>query len=355
MSTNIEAVIEQASQKRQRRKLIFSILLIVIGIHIAGGLLAGAFVVARYFMTPPAQFEARRDIRLPAKERQHKMNMAEFDALTPKPSFNDKMASLRPTDFALPDLPQIPMDQMLPLDPSEIVSDAASSLVGAAGAGGGGTGAGGLGGTGDGFSFMGIQASGRRIALLFDVSGSVVNKANKSGVPMSRIREETSKLIESLGINSRFGIYQFVRNYKPFRKELLPATAPNKEAARQWIEQEWSESGTMSARGKGVISRLPNGLLMLLEDVFQQEPDVLFIVSDGSFWRTLPEPPKKGDPDQEKIDYLVLRKHIDGLQKNLPKKAQIHFVGFEMKPDEKKELQRIMAINGGKLREIGND
>jgi len=350
---SIEAFLEKADQKKRLRKLIVTILLVVIGIHVAGLVVAGALVVARYFMSPPAQFEVKRDIRLPAQERQHRMNMAEFDALTPKPSFNDKMASLRPTDFALPDLPQIPMDQMLPLDPSEIVADAVSSLVGAAGVGGGGAGAGGLGGSGTGFSFMGIQANGRRIALLFDVSGSVVNKAEKSGMPMSRIREETIKLIDSLGINTRFGLYQFVRNYKPFREELLPATGPNKEAAVEWINTQWSESGQMSA-GRGVISRYPNGLPILLEDVFKQQPDVIFIVSDGSFWRTLPGS-GSGTPPQEKIDYRELRRHIDALQKNLPVPAVINFIGFEMRPEEKRELQSIIRANRGRLREIGAD
>jgi hypothetical protein len=354
VSDQFDSIIEAGDQKGQRRKLIITIILVVIGLHVAGGIVAGLFVVARYFMSPPAQFEVVRDIRLPAQQRQHKMNMAEFDALTPKPSFNDKMASLRPTDFALPDLPQVPMDQMLPLDPSEIVADAVSSLVGAAGVGGGGAGLGGLGGTGEGFSFMGVQASGRRIALLFDVSGSVVNKANASDVPMSRIQEETVKLIDSLGINTRFGLYQFVRNYKPFSPELLPATGPNKEAAHQWMKEEWSETGQMAARGKGVVSRLPNGIPMVLEDVFKQEPDVIFIVSDGSFWSTLPGE-GSGRAPQEKIDYRDLRRLIDGWQKNLPKQAVIHFIGYEMRPDEKKELQAIMRANKGTLREIGKD
>ncbi len=344
-----EAMMDDGAQKKRRRNLIVTILLAVVAIHALAGLGAGLFVVARYFMSPPAQFEVKKDIRLPAKEREHKMNMAEFDAMTPKPSFNDKMASTRPTDFALPELPKIPMDQMLPLDPGAIVSDAVSSLVGTSGLGGGGQGAGGLGGTGEGFSFMGIQSKGKRIALLFDVSGSVVNKSNNSGVPMSKIREETTKLIESLGINTRFGLVQFVRNYKPFRPELLPATEQNKEAAVQWINQEWSESGQMAASGRGVISRLPNGIEIVLEDIFKQEPDVIFIVSDGSFWKTLP------GTGQEKVDYRELRRMVDKLQRALPAKAQLNMVGFEMRPEEKKELSNLMRANGGRLREIGTD
>lgn len=344
----VEAMLEDAAQKLRRRKLIVAILIGVLAVHVAGGIVAGLFVVARYFKSPPAQFEMKRDIRLPAKEREHKMNMAEFDALTPKPSFNDKLASSRPADFALPDLPKVPMDQMLPLDPSEIVADAVSSLVGTAGLGGGGSGSGGLGGTGEGLSFMGIQASGRRIVFLFDVSGSVTRKAEASGMPMSRIREETIAFLDRLGINSRFALIQFVRNHKRFRDEMLPATDANKEAAREWIKTEWSESGTMAAGGKGVLSQLPNGIERVLEDAFSKyEPDVVFIVSDGSFWRSLP------GREQEKVDYGELRRHVASLQKKLPAPAQIHFVGFQMRPDEKKEIGGIIRANKGRLREIG--
>lgn len=197
---------------------------------------------------------------------------------------------------------------------------------------------------------MGVQASGRRIVLLFDVSGSVVNKAERSGLPMSRIREETAALIDSLGINTRFGLVQFVRNYKAFRDDLVPATDQNKEAAREWIKNQWSEAGTMPASGRGVVSRLPNGIEMLLEDVFQKmEPDVIFLVSDGSFWKSLP------GGQQEKVEYRDLRRHISKLQEGLPTKATIHMVGFEMRSDEKRELNSIIRANRGTLREIGAD
>ncbi|MGC1480097.1 MAG: hypothetical protein WA771_06315, partial [Chthoniobacterales bacterium] len=156
----LETLMEDAEQKRRLRKLLITILIGVVLLHVGFGVVAGVLVVARYLMPPPATFEVQRDIKIPAKEREHRMNMDAFDAMTPKPSFNDKMQSIQPTDFALPDLPKIPMDQMLPLDPSEIVSDQVSSMVGTAGlGGGGGQGGGGLGGEGSGVSFMGIQTT----------------------------------------------------------------------------------------------------------------------------------------------------------------------------------------------------
>lgn len=343
MAESFEAILEQGSQKQQRRRLIITILLIVIALHVAGGIFAGALVVARYFFSPPAQFEARKEIRIPAKVREHKMNMAEFDAMTPKPAFTDKMQSLRPTNFALPDLPKVPLDQMLPLDPAEIISDAANSLLGAAGIGGGGSGVGGLGGSGEGFSFMGIQSTGKRILLLFDVSKSVVNKANASGMPLSRIKEETLALLEKLPLTARFGIVQFTQNYLPFRNELVPVNNQNRDSVRQWIAEKWTEAGTLG--GKDVISN-EKGFVGILELAARLQPDVVYVVSDGSFqWRP--------GGNLVNIPWEDISKAIDAIQKANPQtRVPINFITFQAKTDDLKELRKIAARTGGRVREI---
>jgi len=334
----VETLFEDASQNKKRRNLIITIVLIVIGVHVAAGIGAGIFVVARYLMAPPAQFEVKKDIRLPAKEREHKMNMAEFDAMTPKPSFNDALSSLRPTDFALPDLPDVPMDQMLPLDPSEIVADAASSLVGTAGLGGGGTGSGGLGGTGDGLSFMGIQTNAKRILLVFDVSTSVVNKLSKGKTSMADLKEETIRLLEKMPVNSRFGLVQFTQNYQFFREELLPATDPNKKAALEWINKEWTDAGTLPRRGNVVTNT--RGLVGLLEKAYTLEPDTIFVISDGGFyWRA--EGGVKKIPHRE-IE-KVMGKGAD--------KVPLHLIAFEAKNEDKTFWRRTSRRTGGTFKE----
>lgn len=333
---------EATATKARRRRLILSILLVVVGLHILAGVVAGIFVVARYIFPPPATFEVKRDIRIPARQREHRMNMAAFDALTPKPTFSDKMQSLRPAPFALPDLPKLPLDQMLPLDPAELVSDQVSALVGTAGLGAGGTGLSGLGGLGTGFSFLGVQSSGRRILLLFDVSTSVANKASSSGMSLGRIREETAGLIASLPVTSRFGIIQFTQNYKPFRNELAPATDPNRSAVNDWLATEWIETGAMPASRK-VVSNA-RGIIGVLELAAKLQPDVVFLISDGSFqWRV--------DGKISQIPWKELSKVVKALSPD-GRDVPVHFIAFQMKPADKRELMPIIRRTGGKLREI---
>ncbi len=197
---------EQAAGLR-RKRLIFSVILgsaIVHGIALA---LFGLWTVARYWSQPEAVFEVKKLVKIPPRIPEQKMNLLQHEAMTPKPVFTDKLASIRPIEFALPELPVVDMAQMLPLDPAELISDQALSLAGAAGLGRGlGNQLGGAGGrgSGKGLSFFGMETEGERIVLLFDVSSSVVNKANAVGIPLSRVRDETLKLIDGLPVSSRF-------------------------------------------------------------------------------------------------------------------------------------------------------
>lgn len=341
---------EEERLRRHRRQIIGSVIAGSIALHVGAGILAGIWVVAKYFTPPPAQFEVRKDLRIPPEQRENRMNMAAHDALTPKPALDEKLASLRPTEFALPDLPTVPMDQMLPLDPSSLVSDQVSSLVGAAGLGAGGEGAGGTGGTNSGFSFFGIESTGRRIILMFDVSSSVVNKAEKSGIPLSEIKAKTLELINSFGASTSFTLVQFTRNYNFFQETLVPATDANKAAAKVWVDEEWTEKGMLSAARKSVVSN-PEGILTLLAKALALEPDVIFLISDGSFQMADPEGKNSFgvNVDPREIEN-VLKKAAASSGREVP----INFIGFEMNDDARRALRRIFRRSGGTFREIGS-
>jgi len=275
------------------------------------------------------------------------MNVAKHEAMAPKPTFNDKLISTRPIDFALPDLPQIDMDQMLPLDPSELISDQVNSLVGSAALGSGlGQGLRGGGGTGEGMSFFGVKAQGDRILLLFDVSSSVVNKANKAGIPLERIQEETIKMIGTLPISSQFSLIQFTGNYMPFTEELIAATPGNKDLAKQWVSEKWVTSGTMSSASKSVVTNL-TGVVGVLERAAVMRPDVVFLISDASFqWR--PE----GGGGFKNVPYEDIKKAVEALGSGPNGEVPLHFVAFEPKLDDVKEWSRIVRGTGGEFREL---
>ncbi|MFN0129433.1 MAG: hypothetical protein ACKV19_22435 [Verrucomicrobiales bacterium] len=339
---------DETRERARRRGVVSAVILVAVVVHGVGLVIAAVVVVARIFSEPEATFEVAKEYRIPVKTREHRMAMARHEAVAPRPTFSDRLVSLRPTPFALPEMPVLDLNQILPLDASGLVSDHVGSLVGSAGWGSG-LGSGGLGGGGTGgkgFSFLGIETEGARIVLLFDVSTSVLNKANASGLPLAKIKTETLALIKALPLNARYSIVQFVRNYKPFSEQLVPVTPPNRERAAQWIETEWNETGMLGARAKGVRTANPNGLPIVLEFAFNLKPDTVFLISDGSFEQTAPGNPNRSIPDEE------IQAHLKRLQQTAGREVPIHFIGFQMKEGHRTLWRRIAQRSGGKFREI---
>jgi len=331
----------QEAARLRRRKVIVSVIVASIAVHFIGAILAGIWIVASYLLPTPATFEVKKEIRIAAEERQHRMNMDEFDALKPKPTFQDKMSTARPTEFSLPDLPAMPIDALSAINPSDIVSDQLDSLSAAAGDGSGsGTG----GGRGGSISFLGVTSTGTRVVLLFDISKTVNDAAERAGLPMEQVRDKLIELIDSLSINTTFGIGQFARNYAFFDKELLPASDSNRAKARAWINEWFTTTGSMNNGTPGLVRGSP-GFLVVLEEAFKLKPDLIYILSDGTFYE---------GSGYNKVSYDEMNKKLRQWQEQLPEPASINFIGVGMKPDSRKNMRSIIRSRGGqgKFREL---
>ncbi len=192
--------------------------------------------------------------------------------------------------------------------------------------------------------FMGFKVNGQRVVLLFDVSGSVVSKAKASGMPLHKIKEQTEALVNALPDESQFALVQFVRNYKMFLPEMVPASKDNCDQAKAWMELEWDESGMMPRTGKGVIAPTPNGLPAVLRAAYALKPDLIFVISDGSFERT-------ANGQSEKVPY----DEFEALFKELaPEGTAIpfNFVGFQMRKEDKDFWSKMSKRLGGELKDI---
>ncbi|MDF1826113.1 MAG: hypothetical protein P1U68_15815 [Verrucomicrobiales bacterium] len=337
----------EETARSNRRAMIGSIIIGSIAVHAVALVLFGLWTVAKHFSRPEARFEMKKVVKIPPKTPEHKMNVARHEAMAPRPTFNDKLVSTRPTEFALPEMPEVNLDQMLPLDPSELISDQVNGLVGSAALGSGlGQGLSGAGGTGEGMSFFGVKANGDRILLLFDVSASVVNKAEAAGIPLERIQEETIKMIGTLPISSQFSLIQFTGNYMPFTDELIAATPKNKELAKSWVEERWVTSGSMSSSTNGVVNNL-TGIVGILERSIKMRPDVIFLISDASFqWR--PE----GGSAYSNVPYDEIKDVVETLKEELRQDVPIHFIAFEPKSDDSAQWTKIVRKTGGEFREL---
>ena len=352
----------QIAARLRRRRLIITVLVASLIVHLAGGIGAGVWVVARYFMPPAATFEVKKEIRIAAEEREHRMNMAEFDAGQPKPSFTDKMSSARPTEFALPDLPVIPIDAVTTVDPSDIVTDQLAGLGGMGGGGGSGSGGGGTGGSA--VNFFGISDTATRVIIVIDVSDSMFSRQpGKFDV----VKQEATKLARGLGINTLFNLVIFEGGSVAMFPDPLPATDVNKERAVAWIEsldggedkkemsinRAYRRMGTVRYEGGG--TRLDTALKQALD----MRPSTIFVISDGQIAKNPPrdkdeaESGKRGN--QTEISQEELIDTVQEYQAKLEVPARIHsiyFVTGRAKNEEEQKLRSLARRNDGRFKQV---
>jgi hypothetical protein len=347
----------QAEARVRRRRIIISVIVVSIAVHFIGAILAGIWIVARFILATPATFEVKKEIRIAAEEREHRMNMSEFDAARPKPSFTDKMSTARPTEFSLPDLPTMPVDALSTVDPSDIVSD---QLAGLSGAGtGGGTGSGGGGGRGSAVSFFGISDTATRVIIVVDVSDTMFDRMPGK---FQAVKQEAASLIKGLGINTLFNIIIYEGGSVAMFPDVQPATDANKVKAAAWIESVDGGSANRGMSYKGQYSKMGTGLYegggtrtdTALKQALTMRPSTIFLISDGEMSR------RGGGADTDdaagsKIEEKDLANLIKEVQSKMEQPARIHVIHFLTKDARKEEediLRGISRRNEGRFKQV---
>lgn len=340
---NIHSYPSEDAIRSKRRKLALSVLAISVVLHAVFALVAGVWIVVKRFSVPketPPILSAKPIQKPPEKLREQAIQAAAFEGASSKSVFNDRILSTRLTNVPLPKMPSLP--NFTP--PSPDVSSASLSfqseaiaLAGGASAGMG-VGGSGAGGTGAGVNFLGVKTNAKRIVLMFDISKTVAGAAAKLGMPMERIREETARLIEGLGVNTRFGLVEFARNYAFFKPDLVPSTSENRKIAVNWLNTFFATEGTLPKGVPNVVGGSP-GFLVALEAVFRLQPDSVFIISDGSLQR--------GTGMTSTIPLLEIEQTLIRLQASQPTRAKVFFIGVGVQTEAEKSIKHLLANAGG--------
>ena len=329
---------EAGRAKTGKRRLIMGVVAASIGVHVAAGVLAGVWVVVRHFtrQEAPVASVVLPTVKIPPPEPERSPNPAAAAGGAPRAAFADQIQALRPGKIKLPSLPKIPLlgskASLEALPPSNLL---AGADLGGAGVPGGGLG----GGTGTGVSFLGVHTNSKRIVLMYDVSTTVARAAARAGVPMERIRDETATLIANLGVNTRFTLVEFARNYAFFSPELLPATKTNRAAAHRWLHTYFAVNGSFPQGTPGTVTGSP-GFLVALEAVFRLQPDSVFIISDGSMQR--------GQRGNDTIPVVEIEARLTQFQQALPQPSGIFFIGVGVTPENEKALRKALLHAGGR-------
>ncbi len=301
-------------------------------------LLTVFIVVLRPTGTADPAFKGKPTLRLPQRELEHRVALAEFRQMASTPMQIERLSTSALVPDGLPPMPAVPRSAFNPLENAQFLTADTDALLAQAG----------LSGALDGIksaasaaAFFGVEDSGERIVIVVNTSASVMRKARNKGITVERIQAEADDLIEGLDSGTRFGLVQFSQGVRRFASFLAPATASNRAAAAAWIPEH--------LRGNPPISADQDlfGHEAAFDAAFALQPDVIFLVTDGVLNRRTRV---SGRTTYPVIPFETLLSTLSRLERDLPRRPRIHVIGFEMKAADAENMRRLARLYGGQVR-----
>ncbi|MEZ5275945.1 MAG: hypothetical protein R3F07_06170 [Opitutaceae bacterium] len=336
-----KAVVSAGSPGRSAGRRVRADTLLYAVIVQIGLLLVTVFIVVlRPSAAVDPAFEGKPTIRMPQRELEHRVALAEFQQMAASPMQIERLSTSALTPDGLPPMPAVPRGEFSPLENASFLNTDTQALLAQAG----------LSGALDGIksaasaaAFFGVEDLGERIVIVVNTSASVMRKARNKGYTVERIQQEVIRLIEGLDPGTRFGLIQFSQGVRSFASFLVPATAANRSAAAGWIPE--------NLRGNPPIG--PDQAWFGHEAAFQAalalQPDILFLVTDGVLNRRTGSPGHWSYPE---IPFPVFQSTLDRFEGELPEPPRIHVIGFEMKPEDAAHMRSLARSHGGQVREF---
>ena len=243
------SALPQADAARARRsKLIITVVIVSIVLHLIAGVFAFFWIIARYFEKPKAQFEVVQRITIPPEKRRQQMETEQVSSLRPKPVVDNRIQSLRPTALALPDLPDVPLDQLVEIDTEVLVNDQivteSSSRAGQ-----------GLGGDGGFLGGSGRSGSGFLEGTFYDLKQSTGRDA--TGMDENRYREVVSEFVRSFNPALLTNYYRASR--KLYLSQIAIPVMPAEEGPEAFKVQNQVEPRLWLVHYKGKVMAPADG------------------------------------------------------------------------------------------------
>jgi hypothetical protein len=284
-----------AKLSRQRRKVLRIVLAATLAVHVIALLVFGGIVVARYFSEEEAVFEAPPPTRTyQPREVEMKVKVQNRQRSSSRPAFVPRLVSSKPSNITLP---EIKVDPKLVTTTFQPKFKAVSGKGLGAGLGGGH----GLGGFGEGVSavnFFGVRAKGERIAILVDVSVSMIEEQRGSFTGYLRVKQRVNDVIDSLKDGTLFNVIVFADACSVMDEKMVYANDETRGKAKLFLRPFNTEGNYgldvgnyTGARGGLRATGGTTRLDLALSAAMENGADTILIISDG-----LPQVQKAHDP-----------------------------------------------------------
>lgn len=276
----------------RQRKILWAILVAVVAIHAIAILVLGSVVVFRHIFKREATFEAPPEVvkRIDPRKLEHKVKVQKQQQKSGRPRIQPRLSASKVSDFTLPEIKTVTMPKIDPLK-STLQS------FGASGIGTGTAGGQGLGGLGLGVSqvrFMGFNANTERVAVIIDLSPSMLEDHRGGFDGYEALKDEIKELVMSLNPGSLFNLIGLGHNIDIYKPEAVRATEENKKEAAKWIEPYMTDRVNVKNNGPRLNNYRPKPDTPLMDAsggktrydlafaaAFESAVDTIFIVTDG--------------------------------------------------------------------------
>jgi len=270
----------------RRRKQLTYVFIGSLVAHVIGLIAFGGWIVMRsqteeatVFKTPPPsrKYEPRK--------LEHRVKVQKRQRSSSRPSVIPRLVAMKLSDLALPEIK---------VDPKIIHTTFQPKFKAVSGKGlGAGLGTGyGTHGFGNGVNtvdFFGIKARGEKIAILVDVSVSMVEEERGGVEGYRRVKRRVEEVIDALSEAALFNVLAFADAADVMEKELVIGSNDNKKTAKLYVrpfntEGNWGlsqgnvQASNMGLKAYGGTTRLD----LALTACFQQGADTILIISDGA-------------------------------------------------------------------------
>lgn len=274
-----------SSLSRRRKKLLTGMIVLSLLVHVVALGIFGSWVVMRtkreektVFVTPPPikTYEPRK--------LEHRVKVQKRQRSSSRPSMVPRMVSMKMTNLALP---------QIKMNPKIITTSFQPKFKPVSGKGlGVGLGTGyGLGGFGQGvskFDFFGIRGRGDRIAVLVDVSVSMVEEERGGPSGFRRVKSRINDVVNALNEAAFFNLVVFADAASAWQPKMVIANDENKDAAKRFlrpfnVDGNWGlTDGNLYARNLGLEAVGGTTRLDLaITSAFEHGADTILIISDG--------------------------------------------------------------------------
>ena len=272
----------------QQRRRLLSVSFMTGGIGLVIALLIfGGYVIMNMQVEEKTVFVAPPPPRRTYEPRklEHKVKVQKRQRSSSRPTIVPRLVAMKNANMTLPEIK---------MNPKVINTSFQPKFKSVSGKGVGvGLGNGyGLGGFGQGvnkFDFFGIRGRGDKIAILVDVSTSMVEKEKGGVAGYMRVKNRVNRVVDALAEGSIFNVVVFADAADACFKKLVIANTKNKKQAKEYLmpfntEGNWGlASGNVHADGKGLPATGGTTRLDLaLTAAFQNGADTILIISDGA-------------------------------------------------------------------------